>query len=340
MKGAEVPPKPALERLTITDATVEAVAAVLSDNKRGVLLLRDELSAWAANLKKYGEGDRAFWIEAFGGRSYTVDRRKLGAKPMFIPHLAVSILGGIQPDRLASLVLQGDDDGLAARFLYTWPQPVPPKRPQGRLDTARLTAAFRRLRSLGFIEVEPGKSQPVTLPIENAAAEEFDAWRNHHFNDSQHVAGLVASAYGKMPGLAVRLALVLEHLWWAAEPDGTPEPTLVSRKALGTALDLIESYIKPMLLRVAGEAALPERDRDAAVLARAILQKRPEVINARELRREWRLSGLREPARVDAAIAALVEARWLAPVPVPGHDPGRRRKDFRVDPRVFRGGAQ
>jgi hypothetical protein len=339
-KGAEAPQAPALERLTITDATVEAVAAVLSGNRRGVLLLRDELSAWAANLKKYGEGDRAFWIEAYGGRPYTVDRRKLGAKPMFIPHLAVSVLGGIQPDRLASLVLGGDDDGLAARFLYTWPHPVPPKRPQGRLDMAHLKAAFRRLRSLGFIEVEPGKPQPVTLPMENVAAEEFDAWRNHHYNDSQHVAGLVASAYGKMPGLAVRLALVLEHLWWAAEPDGTPEPTLVSRRALGAALDMIQSYIKSMLLRVAGEAALPERDRDAALLGRAILQRRPEVINARAVRREWRLSGLREQTRVDAAISALVEARWLVPVLVPGDDPARRRRDFKVDPRVFNGGGR
>src|SRR5262249_15531697 len=152
--------------------------------------------------------------------------------------------------------------------------------------------------------------------VENVAAEEFDAWRNHHFNDSLHVAGLVASAYGKMPGLAVRLALVIEHLWWAAKPDGTPGPTCVSRKALGAALDLIEDYVKPMLLRVAGEAALPERDRDAVTLARAILNRRPEIINAREVRREWRLPGLREPARVDAAIAALVEARWLALVPV------------------------
>jgi hypothetical protein len=176
--------------------------------------------------------------------------------------------------------------------------------------------------------------------VEGAAEAEFDAWRVHHFNDSQHTAGLVASAYGTMPGLAVRLALVLEHLWWAAEPDGTPEPPLVSRKALGAALDLIETYIKPMLLRVAGEAALPERDRDAAILARAILQRRPEVINARVVRREWRLPGLRESARVDAAIAALVEARWLVLVEVPGNDPARRRKDYKVDQRVFNGGAR
>jgi hypothetical protein len=339
-KRAERPQAPALERLTVTDATVEAAAAVLSVNRRGVLLLRDELSAWAANLEKYGGGDRAFWIEAFGGRPYTVDRKKLGAKPMFIPHLAVSVLGGIQPDRLASLVLQGDDDGLAARFLYTWPHPVPPQRPRGRLDMTRLKSAFLRLRSLAFFEVEPGKLQHATLPVENAALEEFWAWRAHHHDESRHVGGLVGSAYGKLPGLALRLATVLEHLWWAAEPDGTPEPTFVGMKALGSALDLIESYVKPMLLRVAGEAALPERDRDAAILARAILQKRPEVINAREVRREWRQPGLREPTRVDAAIAALVEARWLVAVPVPGNDPRRRRKDFRVDPRVFRGGAR
>ena len=66
-----------MPRIKVTDATIEAVAAILAGNPRGLLLVRDELAAWLGNLAKYGEGDRAFFLEAYGAHPYVVDRRKL-----------------------------------------------------------------------------------------------------------------------------------------------------------------------------------------------------------------------------------------------------------------------
>jgi hypothetical protein len=43
-----------------------------------------------------------------------------------VPFLSVGIVGGIQPDRLVSLLFTRDDDGMAARFLYAWPEPRRP----------------------------------------------------------------------------------------------------------------------------------------------------------------------------------------------------------------------
>jgi len=71
------------------------------------------------------------------------------------------------------------------------------------------------------------------------------------------------------------------------------------------------------------------------VLARAILSRRAERINAREVRRDWRLPGLREGPAVAASIRALEEAGWL--IPVGGRDggsAGRQKLDYSVDPRV------
>ena len=67
------------------------------------------------------------------------------AKPIRADALAVGILGGIQPDRLATLVLAGDDDGLAARILYIWPETGPPRRPDRAADDAAALAALRRI---------------------------------------------------------------------------------------------------------------------------------------------------------------------------------------------------
>jgi putative DNA primase/helicase len=151
----------------------------------------------------------------------------------------------------------------------------------------------------------------------------------------------MASSLGKMPGQALRIALVLELMWWAAGPEGTAEPEQISGAALGAALDLIETYFKPMLTRVLGEAALPLVDRHAAVLARAILNRRAERINARQVRRDWRLPGLREAPAVAAAIGALEEAGWLIAAGArEGGSAGRQRSDYVVDPRVHEGRSQ
>ncbi len=335
---ADEPEAPQMPRVVITDATIEATAAILAGNPRGLVLWRDECSAWLGNIGKYGDGDRAFWLESYGGRSYSVDRKK-HPEPLRLDHVAVSIVGGIQPDRLATLLMSGDDDGMAARFLYTWPESVKPRRPRNRPDAELVTRAMGRLHKLAFrTDAESGEPCPVTLPVEPAVLDVFQEWRERHHVDSQSASGLMASSLGKMPGQALRIALVLELLWWAAGPEGTAEPSQVSAVALGAALDLVETYFKPMLTRVLGEAALPLVDRNAAVLARAILSRRAERINGRQVRREWRLPGLREASAVTAAIDALQEAGWLIPAGArDGGSAGRQRSDYTVDSRVHGG---
>ncbi len=59
-----------------------------------------------------GGSDRRFYLKAYGGRAYTVER--MGRKPVHIERLTVGVLGGIQPDRLHSLLIRSDDDGLRA----------------------------------------------------------------------------------------------------------------------------------------------------------------------------------------------------------------------------------
>ena len=196
-------------------------------------------------------------------------------EPVQFDHMAVSIVGSIQPDRLATLLMNGDDDGMAARFLFTWPESVKPSRPYHQPDDHLVVRAFGRLQKLAFeANTDSGQPQPITLPVARAVLDVFQQWREQHYRACQSATGLMASALGKMPGQALRLGLVLELLWWAAGPEATAEPDQVSAAALGAALDLVESYFKPMLTRVLGEAALPQVDRQAAVLARAIQSRR------------------------------------------------------------------
>ena len=139
--AAVIPDKPELPRVRFTDATPEKWCALAATLSKGLLFVRDEASGWLASFGRYGaDGERALWLEAYGGRRYIIDRVK-HAEPIVIPRLSVSVLGSIQPDRLNTCLLKSDDDGLAARLLYLWPEPVPPR--PAEIDAGYISAHRR-----------------------------------------------------------------------------------------------------------------------------------------------------------------------------------------------------
>jgi hypothetical protein len=326
---ATAPPEPSRPRIIINDATPEAVATVLLANPRGVLMQRDELAGWIGSFNQYNSGGagQAFWIESYGARPFTIDRVK-NNKAVFIPRLAVSVLGNIQPDKLSAL-LSGDDDGLVARFLWAWPDPVPPTRPVKAASLELPVNALRRLARLQPLIADDGTAQPEIMKLDDDAARAFQEWRVAHFEDRR--AGKLASAFGKMGGHVLRLALVLELAWWSVV--GGQEPDTVSHRALLAAVTMVERYWKPMAERVYGDASVLDAEKNAAVLARWIRKVRPSIVNAREIGRTAGLPGLRDPNAVKAAIGVLEDARWLTKSARPTG--GRHASDYDVNPAIW-----
>jgi len=332
--AAEAPPEAIRPRIIGNDTSTQALGLLLAAYDKGLLFHRDELSGWLGSFDQYsGNGaDRAFWTEAYGGRSYTIDRVK-HPLPIYIPYLLVGVAGGIQPDKLVALI-QGDDDGLTARFLWLWPEPIPPFRPQRRADSAPALAALQRLAALELEDdAGDGVRRPRVVPMPEDAVVLFQEWREAHYAAEQNVTGLLASSYGKAHGHVLRLALTLEYLWWAITPDA-PEPTVISKKAIAAAAHLMDSYFKPMAERAFGDASVPEDDRLAATLARWIVKTKPIVINLRTVRREARLPGLRKAEKVKLAADVLIDAAWLFP-PSGAATAGRPREDYTVNPKLW-----
>jgi 5S rRNA maturation endonuclease (ribonuclease M5) len=119
--------EPKLRRLIVNDATSEALHQTMSENPAGILVIRDELTGWWSTLDKPGrEGERAFALETWAGdSSFTIDR--IGRGTIHVPHCCTSMLGGIQPGRLRSYLVDAlkdgpSNDGLIQRFqLLVWP---------------------------------------------------------------------------------------------------------------------------------------------------------------------------------------------------------------------------
>jgi hypothetical protein len=117
-EDADEPQPP--ERFTVGDTTTEKLGEILSRSERGVLAKHDEVAGWIGRMERYhaaGKGasaDRAFWLQAWNGGPYSIDRVKSGET--FVQNLSVSIIGGIQPARLGELHGLASD-GLLQRYL-------------------------------------------------------------------------------------------------------------------------------------------------------------------------------------------------------------------------------
>jgi len=340
--GADTPSKPLAAndpdplqrpRLMVMDTTPEALWDVLEGNPQGVLSMRDELAGWLLNFDRYNGDARAFFLEAWNGKPFTVDR-KSRLKPMLLKTSAVSVLGGIQPDRLATVLLAGDDDGMAARIVYFWPEPVPYRRPQRIADVERLDRLFRRLVSLKWSQHPDGSPAPVVLPLEPDAADRFETWKRENDAAEIEAGALYKGFVGKASALVLRGSLVVELLIWADEGNAD-EPRAVSLATLELVCAFVETYAKPMALRVFGDAALKPADRAAASLARYIKSNRLNLLNLRIMRRVG-LPLLKEPMELKDAANVLVEAEWLKPnCNRAGNMPGRLSKDYLVNPAVL-----
>jgi hypothetical protein len=340
MPEAAIEPKaPSKRRLWTVDCTTEQLARLLGESPSGLICFRDELAGLLGGFDRYGGSgsDRAFWLEAYGGRSHRYDRVGLKGEAIDIPFCAVSLLGGVQPDRLDAMLLSGDDDGLAARPLYAWPDPVPPKRPTRVADKAILQFALQKLHDMPFDKDQEGMYRARIVMLAPDAADEFAAWwERKQWDTHQNAAGRIAGAIGKLSGVSLRLAQTLEFLTWAWSGSNEPEPPTIGIRAVSDAMRIVDEWVRPTLDRVFAEAALPQAHRDAMAVARWLQKHRPERINATASRRSAGFTGPKDPKALDEALEVLVDANWLRPCGSrQGDTRGRLSKDFNVNPAIY-----
>ncbi|MDE4453974.1 YfjI family protein [Psychrobacter sp. DAB_AL62B] len=121
---------PVPRRHMVGNITMEKLGEIENQNNNGVLQFRDELSGFLASLEKDGEQEqRAFYLSGFNGTgSEMVDR--IGRGSLYIENHCLSVMGGIQPDKLEMYLEQTmrglGNDGLMQRFqMMVYPDPLP-----------------------------------------------------------------------------------------------------------------------------------------------------------------------------------------------------------------------
>jgi hypothetical protein len=342
MDGNSLPPRPEpsspppeAPRLRQNDVTVEKVGSLLATAApKGLLIVRDELPGFIKGMENYNDAGRAFWLEAYGGRPYRVERKGL-LEPIVVPRLSVSVIGGIQPERLQEM-FKDADDGLFARFSFAWPEPRPFRLGYAVPNTGFAIEALDKLRKL---ELQPGTqdkpASPISVPLEGEAVPVIDAFGREMQTAQQSATGLLGSDYGKARGLALRVSLNIEYLRWAASPGETAPPEKISKSALEDACRLVREYYIPMSERVYGDAALKNEERNASRLANLILKNRMAELHVTKfIRKESRSSPQKTALAIHGAAHILVEMGWLREPPK-GNQHGQARQIYSVNPALL-----
>jgi hypothetical protein len=142
-------PAPTVRALLAEDTTIEKLQEWMSENPRGLLYLRDELAS-LFEFGRYSNGtgaaERANFLEFYEGGPLTIGRM---TRTTSIDNCALSIIGGIQPHRLADFKGLADD-GLLPRFgtLIMQTQKAGTRKTTP-MDLTPINTAIDRLLTLG-----------------------------------------------------------------------------------------------------------------------------------------------------------------------------------------------
>ena len=178
------------------------------------------------------------------------------------------------------------------------------------MTTNPIEDIFRHLLSLCPRIAADGEVIPVEVEFDPEAQNVFHSFRERMYSQQDKFDGVLASHFGKFDGLVARVSLILALLDEAAT-DGNAVDTHVRADHVTRSVRLFEDYMIPMAIRVYGDAGLPNAERTARKIARAI--KSGEFsgsFSVREVcRKKWQ--DLKKSAEVRVAIAVLVECGWV-----------------------------
>jgi len=349
-RNSEPPPDPPTEpvavRYLVSDCTVEALAVLLEQRPRGLLVARDELSGWVNSFDAYKScrgADVAHWLSMHRAGPLIVDR-KGGKRTIHVPRASVCIAGGVQPKALVAALVgryqaggvdeamdkpdkEHFDNGLAARLLFA----MPPRRPKRwtedelpwQTETA-LETLVGRLLALDMPEDENGQPQPRDVPLSPQGKKAWIDFYNAHAVEQAGMAGDLAAAWSKLEGYAARFALLV-HLVRAESGDQTlVDAGAVDEQSIAAGVKLSRWFgdeAARVYAEIGGDAESPE-SREQRELVR-IIRGRGGEITVRGLMQASR--SYRSSAEEAEAVLGRLVASGAANVWTDDHEGGRGR---------------
>jgi len=320
---------PLRKRYKINDATVEKLGELLNENPNGLLLERDELAGFIATLERLDrQSDKAFYLEAWNGKqSFTYDR--IGRGTIDIEAATVSIIGGIQPDKMRRQIQGAIDcdesnDGFIQRFqLLVYPDI---NKKWGYVDKLLNKQAEEQVNDV-FQRIDAIENEEqVVLKFTKEAQEIFIEWLTEHekkLRSGLHPA--IESHLTKYRSLVPSLALII-YLAESAEYKAVDETSII--KACGWA-----EYLESHMYRVYSIGSNTTAQ-DAKLLSQR-LHKLSNPFTVRDVYQKNWVGLKRDTKRIKTALEMLEDNNYILATDRFSSGGGRATKDYHINPLVL-----
>lgn len=308
----------------LPNGTVEQFGRAMKDNMPGIVLWREELADW---LTMACQPDvRAGWLAGWGVGGI-VGRTRPGYTTMWQTHFALGIVGTMAPGRIARAL--ADDDGFAARFLYSWPEPaISATLIDKTANDGNICAMLHRIAL-----VVGSAAEPTTIAMTKEASA-----RSHHLLPDlrqwmTEAEGAEAAWIGKGAGTIVRFAGLLALMEWAqagAKAEGRIEACHVD-----AAHALWAEYFLPHARCVFDTIGVSEGDRNVRRSVRWLVRRRPMQVSREEIRCDALCRSVNAEG-ADEVIAHLEAGGYLRRIETERPKRGPARRLYAVNPALRR----
>jgi hypothetical protein len=258
----------------------------------------------------------------------------MGRDPVVVDHLLVSVVGGLQPDKLVRS-FEGDADGMYARIAFSWPaEPTykPLSNDSSENEPLIINALTRLVEGLP-LTTEDGQFVSSSIPLSHKAGATFEHFRQFLQANKAGLYGREREWWAKGQSQVLRLAGTLTFLNWATEP-GLAKPQCVDAGSIEAAIRLWRDYFWPHSRAALRQIGLSD---DHALARRALKWIRAHktderIVSLKDIRREA-LGQTIDAKKTEAVLQQLERAGWLRKETIP--TTGRARHRWQVNDLLF-----
>jgi hypothetical protein len=300
------------------ETSIQSMTVLQNQNERGILVFRDELTGLLVKWdREDGADERAYFLEGWNGNGSYTDC-KIGRGITDAKSICISLLGGIQPDKLNRYLyqaMQGNNDGLMQRLqlavypdeLNNW-QLVDTK--PNKAEKQRAYSIMATLAELDFIQYGAVQGEHDDRPhfrFDDDGQAVFNQWliELQTIKIKQEENPLMVEHFGKFRSLMPSLALIFHCIDIA---DGKARGN-VSARAARLAVQWCD-YLETHARRIYAMAESPEH---AAAVRLAEKIKAGALLSPFTCKmvydKGWH--GLKDKQEVGAACDILIDENWL-----------------------------
>lgn len=332
--------EPTQRLLKTNETSIQSMTVLQNQNRRGILFFRDELMGLLASWDREDKADeRAYFLEAWNGNNSFTDF-KIGRGLTYAKNICISLLGGIQPDKLNRYLYQaqqGFNDGFLQRLqLAVYPDELDNWQlvdtQPNKAEKERAYSIMQTLAELDFIQYGAVQGEHDDRPyfrFDEDGQAIFNQWLTElqTIKIKQEENPLMVEHFGKFRSLMPSLALIFHCIDLA---DGKAQGNVSGKNAqLAVAwCDYLESHAR----RIYAMAESPDHAAAVRLAAKIKAKALPNPFTSKMVYdKGWH--GLKDKQEVEAACNILIDENWLMmqrkPKPSTGRPPA---PDYHINP--------